>query len=320
MIVFEKRASTVLYNYLMTTADERTYLLPANSCPVIPLTFFKAGKKFEFVDISEQTLCMNEDVVLEKVRKRRGQYGGVLFIHTYGVEDSYDHFFREIKEIDDTVSVIDDKCLCKPDLSGCVSPHAELVLYSTGYGKYCDTGSGGFGVINARNRYDRHSIVFKKEDLMHLSAFCREAVEKKTVRSCDLAWLDTGDPEIVWEEYRKRVADQFAQVTPHKEKINQIYAAGIPSGMQLDNKYQNWRFTIRVPRKERLLEKIFTTKLFASSHYLSLNGIFSNGRSSRAERLHGEVINLFNDLHFDTVRAEHVVEIVLKHVNTYGNA
>jgi hypothetical protein len=47
------RASAILYNLLVGRADSRPWLLPANICPIVPITFLKAQVPFEFVDISQ---------------------------------------------------------------------------------------------------------------------------------------------------------------------------------------------------------------------------------------------------------------------------
>src|SRR5690349_10239983 len=47
VIAFEARACSVLYNLLRSSGDHRPFLLPANVCPVVPLTFRKAGRPFE---------------------------------------------------------------------------------------------------------------------------------------------------------------------------------------------------------------------------------------------------------------------------------
>lgn len=51
MIKVEKRASTVLYKFLISNCRGYSFILPANVCPVVPLTFIKANIDFVFVDI-----------------------------------------------------------------------------------------------------------------------------------------------------------------------------------------------------------------------------------------------------------------------------
>ena len=53
MQVTSQRASAILYNYLSGNHFDKPFLLPANVCPVVPLSFMKAGVGFEFIDIDE---------------------------------------------------------------------------------------------------------------------------------------------------------------------------------------------------------------------------------------------------------------------------
>jgi hypothetical protein len=97
-----------------------------------------------------------------------------------------------------------------------------------------------------------------------------------------------------------------------KRRMNAVYLARLPMEIQLQGPYQTWRFNIRVKNKKRLMDEIFADGLFASSHYASLAGIMSGGRAPVAEALAGEVVNLFNDHHFDYDRAERLTSLILK--------
>lgn len=55
MIKIEQRASVVLYRFLVANCKDFHFLLPANVCPVVPLTFLKAKVDFSFVDIDPAT-------------------------------------------------------------------------------------------------------------------------------------------------------------------------------------------------------------------------------------------------------------------------
>lgn len=94
--------------------------------------------------------------------------------------------------------------------------------------------------------------------------------------------------------------------------LNKIYIERLLVEIQLPSHYQTWRFNICLKHKDKVLQAIFDEGLFASSHYVSLAGIMSDGRAVNAERLAAEVINLYNDHHFDEVRAQKVCEIILK--------
>ncbi len=97
--------------------------------------------------------------------------------------------------------------------------------------------------------------------------------------------------------------------------LNEIYATRLPSEIQLTQAYQTWRFNIRVKNKHRILEKIFSAGLFASSHYASLAGIMAAGKCSQAESLADEIINLFNDHHFSPQQAEAVCALIMETLN-----
>jgi hypothetical protein len=86
----------------------------------------------------------------------------------------------------------------------------------------------------------------------------------------------------------------------------------LPPEIQLPPEYQTWRFNLRLKNKERVLGAIFAAGLFASSHYASLAGIMNHGQGLQAEILAEEIINLFNDHHFDPQKAEQVCAVILE--------
>src|SRR5215471_2110144 len=90
-IIQAPRASAILYRLLGGRERKLPWLLPANICPVVPLTFMKAGVPVEFVDISKTTLHM--DLYQAEARMRRGQFAGLLYSHTYGAQSAPGSFF-----------------------------------------------------------------------------------------------------------------------------------------------------------------------------------------------------------------------------------
>ena len=78
MIVFEQRASTILHHLLQAAPAAGVWLLPANVCPIVPLTLLKTGRPFELVDIHEQTWCMNQAETLRRLTADPRRYAGVL--------------------------------------------------------------------------------------------------------------------------------------------------------------------------------------------------------------------------------------------------
>ena len=64
-----------------------------------------------------------------------------------------------------------------------------------------------------------------------------------------------------------------------------------------------------------MLNAIFASGLFASSHFASLAGIMAGGHCVQAEILADEIINLFNDHYFDERDAEQVCKIIKENLN-----
>lgn len=231
MIVFGPRAAAILDALLRSRRDTRPFLLPANVCPIVPETFVAAGQPFELVDIAEPWLEMDAAQCLE----RANEIAGVLFVRTYGSERDPSPFFRALRDANAELFLIDDKCLCRPDVDGAqVSPLADVTLFSTGYAKYVDLGGGGF-------------------------AHLKEGVASRGASRAP-------------DDYFERVIEGAREAEAQKESLNAIYARAIPAEVQLPPELQQWRFNIRVPEADRLVASAFAAGLFASRHYAAPAG------------------------------------------------
>lgn len=287
MIVFAARACSILYGLLR--GEDRRFLIPANVCPIVPATFLEARRAFDLIDVAEPTLEMDPDACLERIRREPGKIGGVLFVRPYGSERDADPFFRRLREAQPDLLLIDDKCLCRPDCEGLgISSWVDATLFSTGYAKHVDVGYGGFAHL-------REGLPFPLPGI-------REG------------WLDLRVPEVSWEEHRHLTLAELRRADEHKRRLNAVYSDLVPGEIQMASELQSWRFNIRLPEPDRLVESLFAAGLFASRHYASLGGSFGEGRFPVAERLHGEVVNLFNDRYFDEERAERAARLVLRHL------
>jgi hypothetical protein len=118
--------------------------------------------------------------------------------------------------------------------------------------------------------------------------------------------LQTNEQLPSWDAYRSQIEANLESSRAQRTTLNEIYASRLPAEIQLPGEFQQWRFNIRVRNKSAVMRAIFESALFASSHYAAL------GQAPEAESLASEVINLFNDHHFDARKAERVCEIVLK--------
>ena len=310
-IVQAPRASAILYNLLMSQDDPNPWLLPANICPIIPITFFKAGVPFEFVDISAETLHM--DLEQAEGRLKRGHYGGVLYAHTYGEPSTPVEFFQSIKANFPDLLLVDDRCLCIPDLEPPQEMLVDMTLYSTGYAKIVELGFGGYAFLKTGTAYHPENLPFNPQAYKEL-----EKEYKQTIRNReryvynDSDWLQIDADLLAWYDYRQQIEDGLKASIRHRAAMNEIYTKRLPLEWQLPAQYQTWRFNIRLKNRDRILEAIFASGAFASSHYASLAGIMAPGQCSQAERLAEEVINLFNDHHFDAQQAERVCAIIME--------
>lgn len=316
MTVFESRASSILYNLLLSLEDERPFLLPANVCPIVPLTFRKAGRRFSFVDIGGPDLAMDPEQCLDRLRGSREGFAGVLYVRTYGMEGDADSFFRAARELRPDLLWIDDKCLCRPDCGGeRLSPCADATLFSTGRAKHVDLGFGGFAHLGERVPYRRQSGRCEEAALDEIERNVKQAVAYGVpFEGGEGDWLDLSEPGLSWEAYERSVLATLQDVDEHQRRLNAIYTSAFPEEIRLPERFQSWRFHILVPEPDRLVERLFSAGLFASRHYAPLGRSFGEGRFPVAERLHSKVVNLFNDRYFDEERAERAAWLVLRHL------
>ena len=318
MILFAKRASSILYNVLVGRRADRPFILPANVCPIVPLTFLKAGQAYEFVDIRQDSCCLDDQMVLEKIRKEPTGYSGILFARTYGIEMKPDRFFQEVKELNADLLVIDDKCLCVPEVKHAKESTADIELFSTGYSKYADLGWGGFAYVDEGFAYESHAATFDKRALDALTAQVEVALRTRSAFEYkETDWLDMATPEMTVEEYFANITAQLPTVAQHREMVNAVYRCNLPREIETVDDGHTWRYNVIVRQKERLLAAIFAAGLFASSHYSSLGGVFGEGRFDNAEGLHRVVVNLFNDFRFNEEQALRVCQVVRDHCQAW---
>ncbi len=315
-LAYESRACGVLFNILCSRDSERPFLLPSNICPIVPITFLKAGWRFSFVDISTADLFIDRDQCLQIVSESPENYGGIMFVRTYGAEIDPGNFFAELKRLQPSLLIIDDKCLCRPDYDGLwLDPFSDVTLFSTGYSKYVDLGFGGFAFLNDSVPYRRHARGFAESALLEVTRRYKDAIaEHSPFKGAKDEWLDLSEPCLSWHRYRKSLLDTLSRTEQHKRRINEIYSNAVPVEIQLPESFQQWRFNIRVSKADRLVVRLFEANLFASRHYSSLGGIFFEGRFPQAEELHESVVNLLNDWNFNETKAKLTTEIILEHL------
>lgn len=311
MKIFANRASALLYSFLVSNRFQKPFLLPSNVCPVVPLSFLKAGVDFEFVDIDESH-AMNKSICFEKIST--GNYAGILFVHAYGKEYDNINFYENIKSFNSETCIIDDRCLCIPNTKeGVMSSAIDFQLFSTGYAKYVELSYGGFAnVLNDRGLFNRE-VNFDKEVEINQQLYIKKCLKGGECYSwpSDIPWLDCSNLKMTGQEYLDLIEKKKAVVQENKDMINSIYRENLPQSIQMGNEYENWRFCILVNNQARLLENIFRNNLFAGTNFPSISYMFKGVHSQNAEWESSKIINLFNDFRINKEQAIRLCEIIV---------
>lgn len=290
-------------------------VLPANVCPIVPVTFLKAKIAFKFIDIDPLSQCLDLDLLEQEVVKQ-ADCKGVLFVHSYGSRQTTENIFKTLRDLNPQLFLIDDRCVGLPELGiESQNPEANLNLYSTGYAKFVEFGRGGFAYLSEDTNYQIHSELFKEADHEHLVVQMNESIQKdKAFIYQDSAWLEQ-EHDLVEAEYFDRINAQIPISRKHKDLLNSIYSDQLPKELQMPMDLCQWRFNLQVDNKEQVLKAIFDGGLFASSHYTSVSRVFGGNEAPVAETTHRRMLNLFNDYRFTEGDAMKVCEIINKTLN-----
>lgn len=321
MVITAPRASSIIYNFLKSNSRGGYFVLPVNICPIVPLVFMKAGVEFKFVDVNEDSLCLDYESLVEHIANQNCE--GVVFVYTYGIKVKQESLFNTIKKRRSDFTIIEDKCLSIPSFSlSKASVHATLTLYSTGYAKFCEFGYGGFALCHRPIEYKIHACEYIEEDFEAITSSYKNSLENYEYFKFDksLNWLENSECKWSLEEYRILVYAEIAAITPIKAELNAFYAESIPKTAWLLKNYtrcSDWRFQIRVEQRDKLLQSLFNHSLFASAHYQCLDGIFSEKRiaAKNARRMQGEILNLFNDRHFSEGQVRALCMLINEHLS-----
>ena len=80
-------------------------------------------------------------------------------------------FFNRLQLKYSDLLLFDDRCMARPepDFNKIDSMGADVVIYSSGYGKYVDLGFGGFAHLIDSVNYWSYCDVFKHDDLLKIT-------------------------------------------------------------------------------------------------------------------------------------------------------
>jgi len=230
------------------------------------------------------------------------RYAGVLFVRTYGHCGDFEPYFRNVKEVDGGLRVIDDRCLTRPCFSHSGGV-ADLELYSTGYAKFVELGWGGWGVFREPWEYQPVKMPFQMSAHEELVTKFRKVLEEHSDFDCpETPWLDTRDPEMPLDEFRHLVEERVVDSARQRERLNRAYAEKLEN-WAVPRECWDWRFTLLCNCQKDLIRTIFNAGHFASTHYASIAPMFGQGFAPVADECGKQAVNLFNDFRYDEDRA-----------------
>ena len=302
--IFGSRASSILYNWLISNDVSGEVLMAANICETVPGTYYKAGIKLNFCDIDFKTFQPDSQQIEDYLTRNR-KINILHYNHTYGcIMPNEKEFLKSLKEKFPNLIIIEDRCLSIPDLE---IPEVEshLVLYSTGNTKFINIGFGGFAFTSDEWKYEHEQVCFLEKDLLAFENHVRCCHNNALSIDYSIIGSNWISPDLVMDdgEYFKKIKIEYEKSLVHKMKINEIYNNFL-TFCSMGNEYQNWRYNILVKNKEYCVRKLFENGLFASSHYKSLgSGYFTQQKYSVCDWLESHVINLFNDFCYDADKA-----------------
>ena len=304
--VYSRRAISVLYNFIKSNNLTGKVIMPSNICESVPATYIKLGINPVFCDVN----LIDWQIEKKKALKLMEDKSVVIlhYNHTYGFicDDDYT-FLENVRNLFPRVFIVDDKCLCYPELQLDTS-FADLVLFSTGHTKCVDIGWGGFGYLSSRVLYSDHYQNYNPLDLEMFDRHVKYCHRNNMPFDDSIIFSDWIDMDNQYDKYFELIESKMAEVISHKENINEIYKripGSFPSG------YNNWRYQLLLNNQKECYNALFKEGLYCSYHYKSLGeGYFSDTPTPNNAYLESHVLNLFNDHHYTKQQAELTADIL----------
>ena len=326
MIQIEQRASTVLYKFLVSNCENYHFLIPANVCSVVPLTFLASGIEFSFVDIDESTHAGSFEGFKKAIGEHASKKVGVVFVNAYGYHHETKQFYRDIRSMRDDLVIIEDNCLCIPETHR-TNPveNVDLEFYSTGYSKFVQMPmEGGYGLIRDGFAYNHFDAPFNEngysEQLNKIRA-CRKS--KELFQYKENYWLPLKSfisNNYSVEDYFHEVERRIEISSNHKRIINSIYDEILPDAIKMGEAYNTWRYNLILPSldlRESVMDALSAENLYASSHYQSGAYLYKHVHCIKTENEANRILNLFNEEKYTVKMAKRTAEIITEIYNQY---
>jgi len=315
-VITAHRASNLIYEIALQ-APKGIWVVPDNVCPAVPLALACAGADLRFVDIDAETLCLDTGMVAQLAKAER--VVGVVYVRTFGVDTYAEKGLADLRKALPQAILIDDVCIgvpqtVLPESSGA----ADVVLFSTGYGKVLDLDGGSHGFFKTQIGFILGGQTLARQAFEDLLAQSNAAIKtgKSVFTNFDFSaaslFKKGNPPAQEWSGLSQAINTDLPNRLAHKAKLNTIYAQGLSQFSPLAHGYQNWRFHIFVRNSEQTLEAMFGAGLFASRHYVPTSTLWGVPSGHVSQKTAKNIINLFNDRYFSAKQAQHAVDIINK--------
>lgn len=313
-VVTAHRASDLIYE-IARQAPQGIWIVPNNVCPAVPLALTCAEADLRFVDIDPKTLCLGKDKVAELAKTEA--IAGVVYVRTYGANTAAKNDLDDIRKTLPNAVLIDDLCIGVPQTELPENAGAaDVILFSTGYGKVLDLGGGAYGFFKNDMGFKIGGRTLAPQAFEDLLAQSNAAIKtgEPVFANFDFTApkLSTKDnpPAQDWLELSQLISNQLPDKLAHKTKLNAIYAEGLAEFTPLADGYHNWRYHIIVQNPAQTVAALFRAGLYASSHYAPVSRLWGVKSGLVTQKTAKNIINLFNDQHFTAKQARQAVGII----------
>lgn len=308
------RASSLLYQ--IAVANKGLWIIPDNVCHVVMATLVLAGCTPLILDVDRQTLELNHNDVLQRIKETK-VVKGIVMVRAFGNDKlDYTEFIRNIRMIDFNILFVDDRCLCQPTFQ-IVDCDADYYLYSTGYSKFVDLGYGGY--CFSKREIKNCALPYSEAHEIEFNYYFSESISSQSVirkgfvnKISKLNWLNTRSLDV---SYIDLVKENCVLAYEHKKHINNIYY-NINKDFILGDDFNVWRFNLLFENRDEILKLFTDNDIFSSKHYFSLSQLLGHLPNKIWSFYSNHIINLFNDKRCTVPMAYKSVEII----NKYGRA
>jgi hypothetical protein len=308
------RASSILYQ--IAVANKGYWIIPDNVCHVVLATLVLADCIPIVLDVDKKSLELNHNYVLQRV-KQNNSIRGIIIVRAFGNDKlDYSEFIQNVRKINPTISIVDDRCLCDPMFQKFDSD-ADYYLYSTGYSKFVDLGFGGF--CFSKRKIMTLSLSYSEKDDKDFNNFFSKIINSNlSVNQTDIyniskkKWLNF---KTLDSNYLELVQKKHVTSLEHKNVINKIYL-NIRKDLLLGNDFNVWRFNILIDNRQEILNLLFNNGIFCSKHYFPISKLLRQLPNPIWNFYSSHIINLFNDSRCSELMAIKSVEIINKYGRT----